>query len=77
MFEFYYVWVMLFCSAFYGMFMAAAFKNYGSTAGKIDDVTLSWAASIGALCNGISRIVWALSMEHWGFKRVFGTLLCI
>jgi hypothetical protein len=49
---------MIFCSAFYGMYMAGAFKNFGSKEG-IDDKTLTLAGSLGSACNGLSRVFWA------------------
>jgi hypothetical protein len=57
--RFWHLFVMLFCSTFYGMYMAAAYKNFGSVVGGIEDKTLTLAGSFGAVCNGLSRIFWA------------------
>jgi hypothetical protein len=57
--KFYHISLMLFCSTFYGMFMASSFKNLGSNDGDIDDLTLTVAGSLGAFMNGACRILWA------------------
>ncbi len=39
--------------------MAGAFKTFGSNEGNgITDKTLTLAGSLGASCNGLSRIFW-------------------
>jgi len=75
--QFWHIYIMLFCSGFYGMYMAAVYKNYGSVYCDFSDSTLTLAGSLGASCNGISRIFWAPLADKLGFKRVYFVLLCI
>jgi len=50
---------MLFCSVFYGMFMANAYKPLGEKNG-IDDHFLTLTGAFGSVMNGSSRIFWAV-----------------
>lgn len=56
--RFWHLWIMLFCSAQYTMFMASSFKNFGIEWG-IEDYLLTTAGGIGGVCNGFSRMIWA------------------
>jgi hypothetical protein len=57
--QFWHLFTMLYCSIFYGMYMAGAFKTFGSNEGNdITDKTLTLAGSLGASFNGLSRIFW-------------------
>ena len=68
---------MIFCSAFYGLYMASVFKTFGSVTGDIDDGTLTLAGSLGSACNGLFRIVFATAADKYGFKIVFAIILCL
>lgn len=56
--RFYHLWVMAFCSSFFGIYISATFKNFGSENG-INDFVLTLSGSIGAVLNGFSRLGWA------------------
>jgi Na+/melibiose symporter-like transporter len=42
---------------------------------SLDDHVLSLAGSVGMLCNGISKFVWATMFDYIGFKKVYRILL--
>ena len=48
--------IMLYSGVFYGVYMASVYKTLAL---NIDDHALTVAGSIGAVCNGGSRIFWA------------------
>ncbi|CDW78984.1 UNKNOWN [Stylonychia lemnae] len=63
------MWIMLFLSMFYGMFMANAFKSLG-VKNNLDDITLTIAGSIGSIMNGGSRIFWPIQQDKSSFEWV-------
>ena len=73
--KFYHMALMIYCSAFYGMYMAVVFKNFGSVYGNISDSMLTLAGSLGAACNGLSRVFWATLFDKFGFKIIFGIIV--
>ncbi len=58
----------------YGYFLINAFKIYGQR-NKFDDKYLTMVGSMGALFNSGFRLVWALLIDHFSFKAVYGVLL--
>lgn len=75
--QFYQICVMLFCSVFYGILLVATFKNFGSVRGGIDDTTLTLAGSVGALVNGIFRVLWSLLLDKYSFRTIYSIILVI
>jgi hypothetical protein len=57
--RFWHMFIMLFCSGFYGIYLTSVYKTFGSSKGGIDDFTLTLAGAFGSVCNGLSRIFWA------------------
>lgn len=61
-------------SASFGVFMSAAFKQYGSS-NIDDDVALSVIGALTGVGNGLSRFIWASCMDYFGFINVYRCLL--
>ena len=53
------------------------FKSYGSSIGGIDDSILTWAASLGAICNSLSRLMFGKLIDKIGFKKLYAILLSL
>jgi nitrate/nitrite transporter NarK len=66
---------MMFNGVFFGAYIASVYKNI--CLDKLSDEQLTLAGSIGSLCNGASRIMWATLIDSYGFKRVYFVLLVI
>ena len=64
------LWLMVICSSCYGLFIASTFKSYGSLF-ITSDTFLSIVGSIGAVCNGLGRPLWATLLDYLGFKKVY------
>lgn len=75
--KFRHLYIMLYFSAFYGMFMAAVFKNFGSHKNITNDLVLTTAGAVGSVFNGSSRVFWATLQDKIGFKKVYFCVLCI
>ena len=62
-------------------FFTYTFKTYGmdsQTHPPINDITLTWAASLGAgVVNGVSRIFFGWLMDKVSFKKIYGFLTCV
>ena len=61
--------------SFYGLYIASAYKV--SNESNLPDKTLTIAGSIGAVCNGGSRIMWASLLDKFGFRKVFSVIMLI
>jgi MFS family permease len=73
--QFWLMVLMIFGSIFYGIFLVAAFKNFGSTTGGIDDATLTLSGSVGAFVNGIFRFIWSALLDKYSFKLIYSIIL--
>ena len=71
------MFALIFFSSFFGLYMCAVYKNFGSVVGHIDDRTLTIAGTVGAVCNGLSRVVWAYFVDKVRFKILYMILLVI
>jgi MFS family permease len=60
---------------YFNTFFGNVYKSYGSGIGGIDDETLTWTASIGAISNCISRLVFGKLIDKMGFKKLYTILL--
>lgn len=74
LFKFYHLLLMLICSAFYGMYMTAAYKILGQEY-EIDDLTLTTAGSIGAVFNGGAKVIAGVLADKVGFKIIYYVVL--
>lgn len=63
-------------SSSFSMYIAAAFKNFGSER-LADDYFLAYVGSVSALANGLSRVVWAESMDRLGSQPTYILLLVL
>ena len=65
----------------FSAFFSYSFKLYGAEDSfhpAIDEITLTWAASIGSgLVNGLSRVVIGAFVDKVGFKRLFMGLMIV
>jgi len=61
---------------FYGYYIIGIFKTLGATTID-DDRFLTLIGSVGALCNGLSRIVWSSLLDCYSFNLVFRTVSVI
>ena len=57
-----------------GLMMANSYKNYGFDLGK-DDSFLTLVGSLQALTNGLSRAMWGLLLDRFGFKKIYSIIL--
>jgi len=53
-----------------------SFKTYGA-AYIDDDKFLTVIGSVGALFNGIARVIWAGLLDYYPYRRINSILLCI
>lgn len=67
---------MIYLSTFFGMLMANSYKVYGMEMG-IDDALLSIIGACSAITNGLSRAMWAMLMDKFGFKCVYILVMII
>jgi MFS family permease len=49
----------------------------GSTKGDIDDRTLTWIGSIGAVLAGVAKIFWASMVDIYGFRKIYSIILVL
>lgn len=74
--RFYHIYLMGFCSIFYGMYMISVYKILGEDNG-IDDLTLTIAGSCGAVANAASKFGSGLLVDRYGFKKIYVITLLI
>ena len=56
--------------------MANAFKSFGEQK-RLSDLALTFAGSIGAIMNGVSRIFWPIYQDTTSFKHVYSRILLL
>ena len=61
----------------FNTFFGNSFKTFGSSFGNIDDSVLTWAASFGAICSSLSRVIFGKFLDSMGFKKLYFVLLAI
>ena len=66
---------MLILTNYFKTFLGNSFKFYGSSYGEIDDYILTWAASLGAICSALSRVLFGKMIDTMGFKKLYTVLL--
>ena len=71
------MFLMMFCSASYGYLISANFKNYGVTFPNVNDHFLNFVGSVGAICNGGSRLFWGIINQKFPFRGLYFTILLI
>lgn len=68
---------MNFFSIFLGLFIANEYKAYWVTAeAPPKEKFLVTVGSVGSIFNGM-RFIWSWLLDHFSYKQVYGTLLCI
>ena len=73
--RFFHMFMMLMLGLFYSLYIASVYKSFGSE--KLGDSVLTLAGSIGAVCNGGSRIFWANLQDYIGFKKVYFIIMIL
>ena len=68
--------LLLFNGIFFGAFLASVYKDYGND-GDLSDAELTVTGAIGAIGNGVSRILWASLLDKYGFRKVYGCVLVV
>ena len=68
---------MLFNGVFFGVYVAAVYKDVALNHGTIGDRELTIAGSIASFINGASRIMWASLLDKLGFRMIYMILLVI
>ena len=56
--------------------MSNNYKVYGLINIK-DDQFITLIGSLGSICNGLSRPIWAILFDKYGFKKAFTVLLVL
>jgi hypothetical protein len=74
--KFIFLYLLAVFHLFYGYYMSNSYKQFGFTGG-IDDKTLSLIGSFGALFNGCFKIFWAMLLDYFPFKPIYGVVLSI
>lgn len=64
---------MKFLGPFFGFYIASVYKT--SNQDNLDDSILTIVGSLGAICNGGSRIIWGTLQDKYGFKKVYSTIM--
>lgn len=59
-----------------GYWVGNFFKQVGYRAGH-SDRTLTLVGSLGALTNGLSKVLFASALDYWPFKPIYGSLLLL
>jgi len=59
----------------FGFYVASVYKT--SNQGMLSDSILTVAGSLGAICNGSSRIIWGGLQDKYGFRKVYTTLMLL
>lgn len=65
--------LILYTAIFYSYYVLAVFKNIST----VSDQKLTYVASLGAIFNGCSRIIWATIMDKFGFRNTYLAVLII
>ena len=71
-------WVLVamdFCTLFPLLYMASVYKIMGMQIGNYDDNFLTIVSSIGAIANGLSRVVWGYVQDMTGFRTIYKIVL--
>ena len=68
--------IMFMFGTFYGLYMASSYK-IAADEDYIDDEHLTIAGSLGAVCNGGSRLMWATLLDKYRFNHVYGIIMGI
>lgn len=68
---------MLFNGVFFGVYVAAIYKDVALKKGSIQDSSLTVAGALGSFMNGSSRIMWASLQDYFGFRAIYMILLII
>ena len=66
---------MMILTNYFNTFLGNVFKPFGSSIGNIDDSVLTWAASLGAVCNSSARFLFGKLIDTMGFKKLYSILL--
>ena len=72
------LYIIIALTASAGLTNASIYKLFAAASPKIaaaGDTYLATAGALGALCNGLGRLVCAAMVDHFGFKRPFFTLI--
>ena len=78
--RFWQYFAILIAGNFFATFFNYSYKPFGentSSHGQIDDKTLTWAASIGAGLNGLSRIFFGSLVDKYSFKTLMSVMMTI
>lgn len=67
---------MLIGSAFYGLYLVAAYKIFGKE-NHIDDFTLTFAGSLGSIMNGGSKVLCGILADKIGFKKIYYAVIIL
>jgi MFS family permease len=73
---FIFMFVMAFFSGWFGLLIANSYKLYGFDLKKQDSF-LTLTGSLKDLSNGLSRAMWGLLMDKFGFKKCYFVILVI
>lgn len=73
----YIIFLMNLLSCGYGLMIAGNLKNYGMDSGISDDSFLTIVGSVGAVCNGLFRVVWGFCYDFVSFRTVYSCLLIL
>ena len=72
--KFWHLYLMNFCSAFYGYILISQYKVFGSQYFK-DDMYLTTVGSVACMC-GSFRFVWSMLLDFkFTYTQVYGTLV--
>ena len=66
--------MMSILGTFFSLYIVSAYK-VSADENYIDDKDLTIAGSIGAICNGSSRLVWATLVDKYRFKTVYAFIM--
>ena len=67
------LFVMVLFSCLFGLFLVYDYKEYGETIIN-DDRLLTLAGSLGAIANGVGRILYCFAFDYYSFKLVFAIM---
>ena len=68
--RFYYIYLMAFCTNFYGSYIVAVYKILAEEVG-IDDLTMTITGSLSAVVNASSKLGCGLLVDRFGFKFMY------
>lgn len=61
------------CSIFTGIYISSVYKTMALK--ELDDRTLTVIGALGGLANGLSRLMWGLLYDKYGFKPLYTCVL--